>query len=123
MKHLTASWQRLASTTYYHGTAAVLQPGDVLVPANQHGQATHWGEAYYSRPEQAWRGDRVWITDKVAGAFRWGGTSAGRKQVHVYEVEPLDTPVHDKERQPFGPGAEGGEYHVGSARVIREVPT
>lgn len=98
---------------WYHGTAALLKPGDVLRPGRVVGKANYDYEAEYAD------NDAVFVTSDAGTALRYGRTAKAdpsgvlTQEPHVYEVEPLSLPTLDP-NEPKG-------RKVRAARVVREV--
>lgn len=79
----------------YHGTPAVLAPGDVVVAGRRAGTS---------------RGHFVWLDTSIETAAMWGTSTNRVLPVHVYEVEPVG-PVETCR----------SSFRSRSARVITEV--
>lgn len=110
------------SPRLFHGTAAQLQPGDLIHP-NHLGNAGHNQE----HPEHS---DFVWTTNRVRDAdwyarHRSGAPTnspKGAGKGHVYEVEP--TGLHNAADLPLEPGSKSrtAQVHLAPVKVTREIP-
>lgn len=118
---------------FFHGTAAKLQPGDLIHP-------NHLGEVGHNKnnPEHS---DFVWMTNRLSDAD-WYARHRGsmvndgtkptkekaRQNSHVYEVEPqgLHAPADIESKTPQGKTVKhkSNTAHVSlaPAKVLREVP-
>jgi hypothetical protein len=95
--------------TYFHGTDARLDPGDVLVPGAEIGRR-NFGEDFNAK---GGGNERVYLTDDPVNAFDWAmqGAARGRsKRARVYQV-----------RAEAQPTARDGEYVAPRAVVVRDV--
>ncbi len=92
--------------TLYHGTDAVLSPGDVLVPGQEIGQ-NNWPGM-----DNNWG---VWLTPHPDVAAGYGP--------RVYEVEPIGTLTDWAAENGWDPAEDRAtqEYVTDHARVIRLV--
>jgi hypothetical protein len=94
-------------TTYYHGTQAALQPGDMLTPqaAAANGHRDHLSPGY------------VFATTRLALARQYGNGAPGgaTRQGYIYEVQPVGPVEQD-------PADVAGSYRTRHPlRVVRLV--
>jgi hypothetical protein len=128
------------STGLFHGTTAVLKPGDIIQPSTQVGHSPYkdlYGDVSRERnpgnPHS--RGDHVYMHPDEHEAWEWAGNSTregaegggpipyAERSPRVYEVEPIGG-----SRSPDHARVPGGEMIYGErvthrglgARVIRE---
>lgn len=98
---------------WFHGTAAVLKPGDILRPGRVLGKKNFDYESHHAD------NDAVFITDQISKALGYGRLSKAddsgtyTKAPHVYEVTPVGV-LNPDPRDP-------GSWRAGAARVVREV--
>ena len=96
----------LSPKQFYHGSPINLPEGTVLTPGSSRGVNNH---------PPAGDNSKVWMAHTPWGASRWGNTAAlnsRRRNVHVYEVEPLEDHVD-----------MGHESAASSARIVRKLNT
>lgn len=91
--------------TLYHGTAADLRPGDLLVPGDTIGR-TNWPDA-----ECGWG---VWLTPDPATASRYGA--------RVHEVEPVGAVIDWCAENGWEPTTDNAEFVADAARVVGVAP-
>jgi hypothetical protein len=119
---------------YYHGTAAKLEPGDLIKPGHEpEFENSAWGDPiggyHYSRAR------RIWVTTSPALALLYAmrvgnvhvsedGSVVGSRVPYVYQVRPLARHVHRDTHAGLGsPEPDRGSYWTGSpAEVIAELP-
>ena len=116
----------LSNRQFFHGTAAKLQPGDLIHP-------NHLPDEQAYNQEHPEHSDFVWMSNRVRDADWYarhrgsmqGGTKPTQDKAvrnsHVYEVEPqgLHAPADT-----LTPGKKSHSTHVSLApvKVVREVP-
>ena len=109
---------------WYHGTSAILKPGDILKPGKTIGKAN------FDYPEGGQGNPFVYITNEIGSAVTYSQLSASRghkggpnktltQDPHIYEVEPLGKVEADANASVNN--SYGGERQVPLARVVREV--
>jgi len=90
---------------FFHGSHEEFEPGYTIEP---------YSAGY--KDEQAWRGDRVWMSGQPDHAEEWspGG--------HVYRVQPTDVKAHDPDDWDYEANVSAGaalrQYHAASAKVL-----
>jgi hypothetical protein len=100
--------------SFFHGTSARLNPGDILVPGGgvgQHNYRTSSSEHVYSTTDE----DKAWHFANSVRERRIDLYGDDEPERHVYEVEPEG----DLHKDPEIPE---DAYRSLSARVIREIP-
>lgn len=87
---------------WFHGTSANLAEGDTLVPGEQLGKNNF---------PPAGDNSKVWVSNAAHHAFGWASMAARRGTVHVYAVEPTETPLDEK----------GLGFSTAGAKVLKKV--
>ena len=96
----------LSPEQFFHGSHEEFEPGASIVPTSG---------GY--KGEQAWRGERVWMSSQPDHAEEWapGG--------HIYRVQPEGVQPHDPDAWDYEANVSAGaalkQYHAAKATVVR----